>query len=66
MVRTTTAAVPDGPLAALAQVRARRHELERAEAALVRRARAAGYSWQHIAIAVGVSKQAVHRKYGRG
>nr|WP_136706818.1 hypothetical protein [Agromyces sp. H66] len=41
-------------------------ELDRAEAVAVRRARAAGASWQIIALALEVSKQAVHKKYGRG
>jgi biotin operon repressor len=31
----------------------------------VRRARNRGYSWQLIALALGVSRQAVHKKYGR-
>lgn len=40
-------------------------ELERREAELVRHARAREYSWQQIAAALDVSKQAVHKKYGR-
>ena len=40
-------------------------ELDRAEALAVRRARAAGSSWQVIALALEVSRQAVHKKYGR-
>lgn len=40
-------------------------ELERREAELVRHARALDYSWQQIAAALDVSKQAVHKKYGR-
>jgi hypothetical protein len=31
----------------------------------VRRARVAGLAWAQIADAIGVSKQAVHKKYGR-
>ena len=40
-------------------------ELDREQAALVRKARNGGYGWQMIASALGVSKQAVHKKYGR-
>jgi len=54
----------DDPLAGLdATVRVRR-EMERVEAVLVRRARNRGSTWAEIADVLGVSKQAVHRKYG--
>lgn len=39
-------------------------QVQRQESVLVRRARAAGLSWAEIAHELGVSKQAVHRKYG--
>jgi DNA invertase Pin-like site-specific DNA recombinase len=55
----------DGVLAELASVREARRETERREAALVRRARNEGIVWEQIAASLGVSKQAVHRKYGR-
>lgn len=55
---------PDGVLAELAAVRESRREIERREAALVRRARNEGIVWEQIAASLGVSKQAVHRKYG--
>lgn len=55
----------DDPYTALRAITQLRGELDRAEAAAVRRARNAGYSWQLIALSLGVSKQAVHRKYGR-
>jgi transcriptional regulator len=34
------------------------------EALQVENARAKGWSWQHIAARLGVTKQAVHKKYG--
>ena len=55
---------PDGVLAELATVRETRRQVERQEAALVRRARNEGIVWEQIAASLGVSKQAVHRKYG--
>jgi len=36
------------------------------EALVVRRARVRGMSWSEIAGYLGVSKQAVHKRYGRG
>lgn len=41
-----------------------RKEMERAEAVLVRRARNQGATWVDIAAVLGVSKQAIHKKYG--
>lgn len=55
---------PDGVLAELAAIKAARSDMERQEAALVRRARNQGIVWEQIAASLGVSKQAVHRKYG--
>lgn len=67
-MRTTFNQEPgrDGVLAELAAVRNSRREIERREAALVRRARNAGIVWEQIAASLGVSKQAVHRKYASG
>jgi DNA invertase Pin-like site-specific DNA recombinase len=69
-IRTAIAAADgDDPYRALRELRHARieliRELDRAEAIAVRRARAAGASWQLIALALEVSKQAVHKKYGR-
>lgn len=56
---------PDQPIAALRRLAERRRALSREEETLVRRARVSGYSWEAIAMALGVSKQAAHKKYGR-
>jgi hypothetical protein len=55
----------DDPIQALNAIAKLRKELDRVEAVAVRRARNANASWQLIALALGVSKQAVHKKYGR-
>ena len=55
----------DDPFSALANVRELRRELDRTEELAARRARTAGASWQEIATLLGVSRQAVHKKYGR-
>ncbi|MEU7000924.1 hypothetical protein [Nonomuraea sp. NPDC046570] len=57
-------AADEDPLRALEATAALRRELERMEAVQVRRARVAGLPWAQIAHAIGVSKQAVHKKYG--
>ena len=55
----------EDPISALNAIRRLRQELDRAEATAVRRARNANAPWQLIALALDVSKQAVHKKYGR-
>ena len=65
-LRTALAAADGGePLAELRRLRELSSELARAEAEQVRRARAQGFSWVAIADALQVSRQAVHKKYGR-
>lgn len=51
------------PAVGLRAVAALRRLLERLEAAQVRNARRAGWTWQQIATALGVTRQAVHKKY---
>ena len=54
-----------GPAQALYAVADLRKELARTETEAVLRARRAGLSWEAIAVCLGVSKQAVHKKYGK-
>jgi DNA invertase Pin-like site-specific DNA recombinase len=70
VTRTAVASADgDDPYRALREIRRARatltQELDRAEAVAVRRARAQGASWQLIATALEISKQAVHKRYGR-
>jgi hypothetical protein len=50
----------------LRQVVQDRAEVERREAALVRRARNQGIVWEQIAACLATSKQAVHKKHAAG
>jgi DNA-directed RNA polymerase specialized sigma24 family protein len=52
------------PAVGLAAVASLRRLLESLEALQVENARGQGWSWQQIADALGVSKQAVHKKHG--
>jgi len=66
MVTMADEADPDGVRRALQEVRALRREVEQREAAAVRRGRNAGLTWEQIAVDLGVSKQAVHKKHRAG
>ncbi|HET8992537.1 MAG TPA: helix-turn-helix domain-containing protein [Rhodococcus sp. (in: high G+C Gram-positive bacteria)] len=59
-----SAASPD-PAEGLRAVVALRRLLERLESIQVESARQQGWSWQAIADALDVSRQAVHQKYNR-
>jgi predicted transcriptional regulator len=54
----------EDPAIGLRGVASLRELLEAVEELQVRRARELGWSWQQIAALLGVSKQAVHQKYG--
>jgi len=63
VVAQTASEDPEVGLRGVASLRAL---LEAVEELQVRRARELGWSWQQIAALLGVSKQAVHQKYGTG
>jgi DNA-directed RNA polymerase specialized sigma24 family protein len=62
---TPDAAGSADPAVGLRAVRALQRLEERLEAIHVANARRQGWSWQAIANALGVSRQAVHQKYNR-
>jgi hypothetical protein len=62
---TVTAAAADDPATGLRAIRALRDLADRLEALQVGNARDRGWSWQQIADALGVSRQAVHKKHAR-
>ncbi|PRX92266.1 hypothetical protein [Allonocardiopsis opalescens] len=64
LMALTRTAGGDDPFDALRAAVELRREVERLEAVNVRRARMLGASWNEIAVFLGVSKQAVHKKYG--
>ncbi|WP_026875422.1 hypothetical protein [Jiangella gansuensis] len=60
-----TAAVDGDPRVGLRAVAALRRLVERLEALQVGNARDQGWSWEEIGAALGVSRQAVHKKHAR-
>ena len=63
LAEQTSSSDPAVGLRAVASLRAL---VEATEELHVRRARELGWSWQQIATLLGVSKQAVHQKHGKG
>ena len=66
MMTMADEADPDGVRRALQEVRGARRAIEQEEAAAVRRGRNEGLTWEQIAVDLGVTKQAVHKKYRAG
>ncbi|SNR53073.1 helix-turn-helix transcriptional regulator [Blastococcus mobilis] len=60
------AAASRDPSIGLKAVRSLRVLVERLEALQVDNARDQGWTWEQIAEQLGVSRQAVHKKYARG
>jgi DNA-directed RNA polymerase specialized sigma24 family protein len=65
VVETITAADDGGVVGELAAVAEAKRELSRREEVAVRRARHTGLSWAEIGTLLGVTRQTIHRKYGR-
>ena len=63
LARETASSDPVVGLRAVASLRVLLESLEELQ---VENARRHGWSWQQIADTLGVSKQAVHKKHGRG
>lgn len=64
-VGTTEAAMSPDPRVGLRAVAALRRLVERLEALQIDNARRQGWSWEEIGGALGVSRQAVHKKHAR-
>ena len=64
-VPTEEEAVPRDPAEGLAAVVALRQLADRLEAGQVERAIDEGWSWADVAAALGVSRQAVHKKHAK-
>ena len=56
---------PEHPVRQLARIAEAKRSLAAEEEVAVRRARQAGLSWAEIGTLLGVSKQAMHQRYGR-
>ena len=60
-----TAAAADDPATGLRAIKALRELADRLESLQVANARSRGWSWQQIAEALGVTRQAAHKKHAR-
>lgn len=63
--RVTTEPATSDPETGLRAALALRRLAERVEANQVAAARRAGWSWQQIGDALGVTRQSIHTKYGK-
>ena len=63
LMAQTASEDPEVGLRAVASLHALTEAVEELQ---VQRARELGWSWQQIAALLGISKQAVHQKYGKG
>jgi hypothetical protein len=59
----TIAAAADDPAVGLRAIRALRELADRLEVLQVANARSRGWSWQQVADALGVTRQAAHKKH---
>ena len=64
--QVASAASSKDPTVGLTAVRSLRVLVERLEALQVGNARAQGWTWEQIAQLLGVTRQAVHKKYAGG
>ncbi len=64
--QVATAASSSDPTVGLTAVRSLRVLVERLEALQVENARGQGWTWEQIAQHLGVTRQAVHKKYAGG
>jgi len=57
--------VTAGPLDALRELREQRERIARVERETIRAARANGHSWEQVARALGMTRQAAWQRWGR-